>query len=298
MASKNGQSSVERLIKNLKRFETDIEYVPVIMTPEAALELQQHRHPNQRNVKKNKLNVYTQDARHNQWQETHEALAFDVDDKNIDGQNRLQACIDSGTPMKLMVALHVPKKALLAIDQGAMRNVSDVAKVIGMTGARASSNWAATARTMAYGVKGSKWISLSVQDIIAFMKAHDAAIEFAFQCMPKNIRNITQAPVRAVLGRAFYVPKTKHERVREFCEVLVTGLPRRINQDSAALRLRNWLLDSFREGTRKRYAGRRPDPSIVYGKTQAALRNFLDEKKTDILRETSEEVFLLPEEKE
>lgn len=269
----------------------------VMMTPAAAAGLLSYNHPKNRRPRAQRIATYTQDILNGDWQLTYEGVAVDEDGWLINGQNRLNAIIDADKSAPILLITGVPRKAMLAVDQGLMRNVSDVAKVTGVDHP-AMGNWAACARSMMASTNTTSRARPSIQEVLTFIKNHEEAIAFAMECLPKNTRGIAQAPVRATVARAFYQPKTKHRRIKDFAGVLISGLVTHAKHDTAAVLLRNWLADSFSEGTRKRHHGMRPGQFVVYGKTQVALRAFIDEEELQQLKATTKEYFLLPEERE
>lgn len=296
MTATESNGSIVQASEGLRDITHKMKFRVVMMTPAVAQGLLDHNHPKNRNKKESRIVTYANDMSNGLWTLTHEAVAVDEDGWLIDGQNRLSAVILADKNVPMLLTTGVPRKAMLAVDQGASRNVADVAKVTGQS-KPGMSNWSSVARSMIYGTKSSNSVGrASVQEVLAFIRAHEEAIAFAFEVVPIK-RGISQAGVRAVVARSWYLGKSKHPRIREFGAVLDTGLQGSINRDVAAIKLRNWLLDTFTAGQRKRHGGMRPVPTIVYGKTQTALVAFLEERKIDNLRETAEENFPLPEEK-
>jgi hypothetical protein len=269
----------------------------VMMTPAAAAGLLSYNHPNNRKPKGSRIATYTSDIVNGLWQLTYEGVAIDEDGWLINGQNRLNAIIDAGKAAPILLITGVPRKAMLAVDQGISRSVADVARIAGETH-KDMNTWVGVARAMMYGTKvPSSGVRASHQEVLAFIKAHENAISFAVDTLP-NKAGISQAPVRATIARAFYLPKTKHTRLKEFCNVLTTGLMGHVELDKSAIKLRNWLTDNFSGGSRKRHSGMRAPSTVVYGKTQSALRAFLNNEPIETLRESNKEHFPLPEERE
>lgn len=299
MANGNGQLLQET--EGLREIKNSMKLRVVLMTPTVAQALLDKNHPRNRTPKPGRISMYANDIINDRWQLTHEAVAVDEDGYLIDGQNRLAAIIQANKAAPILLITGVPCKAMLAVDQGLSRTVADIAKVYDESKPSMTA-WVGVARAMIYGTKvslasdKSKSRRASAQEVLEFIRTHEAAIAFAMELTHLNTRFVTQAGVRAVIARAFYGPKTTHERIREFANVLTTGLMGSTKKDSAAVRLRNWLTDSFSEGTRKRSNGMKPNSMMVYAKTQTALKAFLEERNLEFLRETNEENFPLPEE--
>lgn len=271
----------------------------VMMTPVVAEQLLKHNHPRNRKPKPRRIGLYAQDIVNKEWYLTHEAVAIDEDGWLIDGQNRLNAIIQADTPAPVLLVTNVPKKSLFVVDQGAGRTCSDMAKVQKFSDDMPSiSNWLGASRSMMLGIKSATFKARTApptnQEQLAFLKIHKDAVEFAMELLPMNsqTRGVARAPVRGVLARAYYQPKTKHDRIRQFADVLISGIPDG-KKDTSAIRLRNWLLDI--NGGRRRREGMSVRPQMIYARTQTALKAFIEERPMELLKEvSSEEFFKLP----
>lgn len=271
----------------LKPIKSKMNFRVVTMTPEVAAELLKRNHPRNRKKKDNRINLYYNEILNDLWKLTHQPVAIDEDGYLIDGQNRLEAIVMADIEVPLVLVTGVPKEAMLAADQGCLRNVMDLARVTGFN-VEQPTGWPAVARMMARGA-GKTRNFMSTQMTLAYMKAHRKALEFAWECLPENKRGLTMAGVRAAIARSYY-QRDSHNRIKAFCKVLYTGLPNHVEHDSAAIRLRNWLLDA----ALNRRAGVMLTMWTVYAKTEKALLSFINKEKVDRLWETSKELFLIP----
>lgn len=275
-----------RTIEHQMRFQV------VSMSPQWAQELLDKNHPKNRTAKAKRIEQYTRDMVQGYWQLTPEPVCVDTDGWLTNGQNRLSAVIRAGAEVPMTLITGCPKKAINAQDQGATRNVLDIAKMAGNPVQRNTAE-ISLARAMNYGHRTGG--GMSNFEVLAFIKDHQAAIRFAFECLPKNQKGITQGAVRAVVARAYY-KRNSRSRTREFCEVLISGLPFRPREDSGAIRLRNWLVDTFLGGNKQRAKGARR--WITYAKTERALEAFHAEEEVAKLIEKAKELFPLPNEDE
>lgn len=278
-----------------KIVEHQMKFSVVSMTPTWAQELLDKNHPKNRTPKKNRIEQYARDMVQGYWLLTPEPVCVDVDGWLTNGQNRLSAVIRAGVDVPMSLITGCPKRSIGAQDQGAVRNVLDVARISGSP-ITSGNNVVAAARAMYYGVR-NMGRSMSNFEVLEFIKVHRQALDFAFECLPvaSNTRGIAQSPVRAVVARAYY-RRNSRNRTRQFCEVLVSGLPERTGPDSGAIRLRNWLIDNFL-GTRtnkQKAAGARR--WIVYAKAARALEAFHAEEEITRIVEKSEELFPMPNE--
>jgi hypothetical protein len=281
-----------QMTAGMRDIPSQMKFRTVMMTPGVAKELLKYLHPRQRRPKENRINQYAADMRvPGRWKLTHQGVGIDVDGYVMDAQNRLEAIVLADTPVPMLLVTGVPRDAFLGTDYGANRNVADAIKATGkeFAGGGGVGNWTAAARAMI--IANGYNHSISVQETINFMEVHRKALEFQAELLPRNVKGLTQAPVRGVIARAWYAKQP--ERVSEFCSSFLSGLVRYPKQDSGVLLLYRWLTQNFLHG-RRSTGGGYPRASVVYAKTARALKAFLNKEHLEQLRETSEELFPLP----
>ena len=66
-----------------------------------------------------------------EWTLTNDAITFDTDGNLINGQHRLTACVETNTPIDVIVIRGLPPYAQLAMDTGRKRTVSDYLQLRG-----------------------------------------------------------------------------------------------------------------------------------------------------------------------
>lgn len=258
----------------------------VTMTPEWAADLLKHNHPNNRKPKDGRINSYAREMSSGLWKLTHQALAIDEDGYLVDGQNRLNAVVLAGCEVPMTMITGVPRRAMVATDCGANRNVLDAARIAGNP--LPASAYPSVARGMLVGLDANKrTIAIGNQEILNFIKCHKDALDFAFESLPRNIPNLTPAGVRSVIARAYY-QRNARNRTREFCKFLVSGLILDKDKDVSVIRLRNWLL--MAKGQGKKF-----NALEVYAKTENALTSFIAEEELERLHSTSTELFPIPD---
>lgn len=276
----------------MKILQTKMRFQVVMMTPEFAQQLLDKNHPDNRKPKKGKIATMRRDMLGEMggvWYLTHNGVAVDEDGYLVDGQNRLAACVQAGVEVPMVLVTNVPRKSMQGVDCGTNRNVADAAKIAGAELPHGGCGFAAIARRMFFG--GGSKVYMSTPQILAFIAEHRKALDFAFSALGTTpIKGITQAPVLAVIARAYYV-RGARTRVKEFAEVLKTGLPEHPKQDGAAIQLRNWLLTKL---TSRGIRVTAP-ANVVYAKTESALKYFLEGYNPEKLYGTSKELFPIPQ---
>lgn len=88
---------------------------------------------NTRNRKKKvkKIEQYGRDMGRGKWPVTGQTIIFDWNGVLVDGQNRLQACVDSGASFRTIVVWGVDPEAFRHIDRGTPRSFADALGIDG-----------------------------------------------------------------------------------------------------------------------------------------------------------------------
>lgn len=108
--------------------------IVVDVTPELAAAMMSHNGEN-RPPSRRKISMYEQDMREGKWMLTGEAIIFsDVGVLNT-GQQRLQACINTGTTFKSDVRFGIDRKAHVVTDTGKAKSASDTLRTVGHSNA-------------------------------------------------------------------------------------------------------------------------------------------------------------------
>lgn len=278
----------------MKIIQTKMRFQPIELSPEFAQQLLDKNHPQNRKPKTRRIEQYCDDMRNGYWTLTWEPIVQDEDGYTVEGQNRLAAFIRSGLDsIPVILCTGAPRKAMLGAGTGTPRNVADVARITGHPFPHGAATFGAIARRMALGLERNK-NRLSIPETLQFVQRHTRALEFVFEAFgTKMRRGITQAPVLAVVARAYYQRGFK-ERLKEFAKVLIDGIPGNVKTDSAAIRLRNFLLENM-GGRPRKSPGSYKSAKVIYAKAEIACRHFLDFEDIQSLRETTEELFQIPD---
>jgi len=98
----------------------------ISVTPQLAKEWLEGLDPQQRRVREHVVRQYARDMIAGAWCLTHQPIAFDAQDRLIDGQHRLHAVVESGQTIDMAVARGVAGDYSLPIDMGLRRTPHDV----------------------------------------------------------------------------------------------------------------------------------------------------------------------------
>lgn len=271
-------------VEKLEPVDHSMRFRVIRVTPEMAQELLKNNHPNNRRPKWGKIQQYANDMASGLWKLTHQGIAIDKDGWLVDGQNRLQAVLDSGKSVPMLVVTGVQTRSMVATDCNATRSAPDAARVAGKPFGKNEGSRASTIKFMMGGMLKTS-LRPTHQEIIAFSEKHKKALDFCFECMPTMIRGVTASPLRAVVARAWY-RRNSRNRLRDFCTVLTTGIMTDMEADTAAVRLRNWLLTMVNIGGER---------AKIYAKSEDALAAFFEGRQYDRLGQAKTEIFPIPD---
>lgn len=264
------------------------------VTPELAAKWLE-RNTRNRDLRNVIVERYAADMKAGRWMVTGDAIAFDKNGCVVNGQHRLWAVIYAEMAVPMLVAFDLEPDVVKVLDDHLKRGLTDVLKV-SRPGVAISTKMTAVSRMMQQASialtstdKRNVLARLSRQQQIEFLDKHFDAISFAFRDVFKssNVRGVTSASTVAAVGRAYYTQD--HDRLRQFGKVLVSGMVEDPAADTAAILLRNWLLNNSGQ--------MRAASEVIYRKSERACLAFCNREKIKMLYEASEELFYLPEDK-
>ncbi len=234
-------------------------------------------HPDNRKLRSTRVNQYAADMRNEKWYLSNDAIVWGADGYISNAAHRLHAVIASNTEQDFIVLRHAPDEARIVMDSGAKRSTDENFHMAGLGYTRGCGG---TVRAIMKGYTQSNRAVITDQDVAEFMANNGEAVEFAHQLLPGG--KVCRAQTKAVIARARLkrIPKEKLER---FCSVLLSGLSL-AKEEGVIVKLRNLFIDNQ---TRKGAFNTR----AVYGKTERALKAFLDEEPIAMIYLPEEELF-------
>jgi hypothetical protein len=242
----------------------------VLITVELALVFLQKNREDQRRVSRRVVTEMANAMKAGLWMLTPQGIAFDEDGYLIDGQHRLLAIVEAGVAVEMTVIHNAPAASFAALDQGHRRTIAD------LLGDRALTNsHIALARACLLGDRPTAPVgmqSVFADTLKSYVVAERDAIHTVIEWTGKR-KHIPMVAVAPVL-RAFHTQQ--QERLAEFCAVIRDGIPQHIQEDSAAILFRNFLLEN-RASTQDARAR-------AYRYAQNALKAFLGRTYTQVLR--------------
>ncbi len=227
------------------------------------------------------------DMKAGQFACTHQGIAFDIGGRLIDGQHRLWAVLEADVSVRMRVFYNESPENGVHIDGNHPRRAAD-RMTLGRSLGTVRADELATLRAMLGGI-AMVIKRRTLHEEMPLLEQHREAIRFVHEQLPvTRPAGIVNCMSRAVVARAWYC--VSDDRVLErFCEVLHSGAssgPR----EHVVVALRNQLIELRRYGITREVRQRQ------YALVSRALSAYTRAESLTILRATSFELFLLPEE--
>ncbi len=211
--------------------DDDIQFGRVVLTKTMARQWMARNIETNRNEKPAKQAAYRTDMEGRNWRLTGETIKFDVNGNMCDGQNRVQAFLDSDADSIVVhVAWNVPVESFVVMDTGAAKTFADHLKRRGLKGKRAGAAavirrimlWEAGNPLGVRNAHGRTYVTPThsqLDDRYAQDEARfDAAVDRGFDMRHLNIGNST------IGGVAFFLfHQINPERCHQFFDHLATG---------------------------------------------------------------------------
>lgn len=254
------------------------------ITPDMAAYYLTHNTCN-RKKKEGRIRQYARDMRLGQWTVDVGAIAFYDNGILADGQNRMQAVVDSGTAQDFLVVRGLAPEDGANIDSHTPRTAVDIAHIGGRDDITLPA--LAVARVVHFGGGGGKAGRLhgliSNREKTQLADKYAEHIAFVLKVMPPGktgSRLVANGVTRGAVVRA-RLAGVPDDVLTRFCTVLTTGFSES-TKDSAAIALRNSLLE--------KKAGDKPE---VFLKTMSAIYRFALGQVVSSIRTPKEEPYPL-----
>lgn len=225
----------------------------VTVTPELAADMLKRNTLN-RPKKLQKIKLYAQSMREGRWPVTGSPLQFGKTGRLVDGQNRLQAIIDSGITLRMLVVEGIDESTFDVIDSGAKRSSSDVLVMLGYEGWIAATG--AAASTIAFNLKGGHMpfsYQLSAQSVREFVEESPELMQ-SVEFLSELPRKGAPLPHAAAAALHYIMAKSSAAAADRYMQQLFVGND--MQAGDMVLKLRNHLMAREASGTVRNKNGR------------------------------------------
>lgn len=198
---------------------------------------------NNRAIVKTRVDAYVEAIRAGRWLLTPEGVMFDTQGRLIDGQHRLTAIAQAGTPVKMVVWRNVPFDVMSVVNTGVARSLADVLTVTGAVGVQGAPK-VAVARATAVNLifhpeQGTK--KLRPDQYERVIENFGSDIEWTLTSYPNNggsMNSTLSRKVRSVMvmGALAVAHKKFPGPTEMFADRLDTGLELKEGDPAHALR--------------------------------------------------------------
>ncbi|MFW6172499.1 MAG: hypothetical protein ACOC5T_02025 [Elusimicrobiota bacterium] len=258
-------------------------WVNVKVSPGMVQEWLDERNSHNRKMKPQRVKRFVSDMIAKRWHLS-QPIIFYNSGVLADGQNRLQAVVDSGETVYMSIMYGGDERALPVIDDIKPRSDQDIASLSGVGFISFNGT-----RTANYILAIRKLNKASREQKLRFYQNHTKAINKVTSWLTQH--GVAVGPVLAAIVYAYYNVKDK-SLIEGFCQTLQDGT-RETKKDPAWV-LREYLRNRIVTGRSNIQTGK--DRERTYLVTKSALDHHIQGHKIDRLRPKKRYHFLLPEE--
>jgi hypothetical protein len=172
--------------------------------------------PINRNISERAVSDLSRAILNNDWQITHQGIAFYDDGTLADGQHRLTAVVKADAPVYMMVTKGLSKEVAMTLDSGRRRSLIDGIKISG------AAPWmeAKHVNLVPIITHPKRLTDMQKVDFLIGMKPY---VEFATDAFVSNRRFLTSSIIHAALTMAAY-HKEDTVKLKRFAEVFLDGI--------------------------------------------------------------------------
>lgn len=187
----------------------------VKITPDMAKNML-NSNPINRNISERAVSDLSRAILNNDWQITHQGIAFYDDGTLADGQHRLTAVVKADVPVYMMVTKGLSKEVAMTLDSGRRRSLIDGIKISG------AAPWmeAKHVNLVPIITHPKRLTDMQKVDFLIGMKPY---VEFATDSFVSNRRFLTSSIIHAALAMAAY-HKEDPAKLKRFAEVFLDGI--------------------------------------------------------------------------
>jgi hypothetical protein len=255
-----------------------IKTTEIYVTPEMAREYLLKSEGNRR-LNQPRIDGYIRDLISKKWF-VGDTIKFNEEGMLIDGHHRLRAVSQSGIPAPFLVTTGLPKNSVNGINLAIPWRPDQISKVDGNQFSRLHFTMA---RILEYGPTPTARFILTYSEHLSLVLKYEQALNFSAKLNSGHHRFLNSI-ILAVIARAFY--SVQSERLTTFAEVMQTGEVVSVNNDSAAIRLRNFMISG-------KDLGHSIDRLELYKRAENALWHFCKCHYVKSLKPAHQEMFPL-----
>ena len=200
--------AIESIVKSSECYNGNAKVKIVMIGPKEAKALLDYNDTYNRDLKKKSYRKYARYMNSDEFMLSNDALTFDEEGVLINGQNRLQAVIESGCTVPFIVVYNVPKETKNIINNGVIVTNRDRQKMfLEEIGMKKKDAWGTICEILSAetgGLKKKEDFTMNVNEVRQFANSNHDVLEHIFnrdyvkknqKGKPKMHFGITNAPV-------------------------------------------------------------------------------------------------------
>jgi len=261
-----------------------------VITPEMAKKILEKNTIN-RPMNKNNVAFLVSEICRNNFVYNGEPIIISKDGFLLDGQHRLQACIESGRNIEVMVVRDVEKETMITIDTGRARTAGDVMSLKNIDNARS------VASVCKYIIKkfdtvsmyndnnsSTKYVKIKISnsEILRFYNGNKDEIQELVQYSIRLVKHgVNILPAAQISAYIYLFSYEDHNCAIDFFRELITEA--KLRDGTAAKLLRNKLLND-------KISKMRLTKTHIRNLIIKSFRSYLNDKKIKILKLSDSEI--------
>ena len=202
-----------------------------------------------RSMRKQTVGYYANDMRQGRWINNGQPIVISDTGELLDGQHRLQAIINAGVSVQMMVVRNVPREAFVTMDTGKARSAADVLSIRGSKNTNVLVGAAAVA--WVYAAKARVTYTPSKMQLVEFVSSHPYLDDVVHRIMAGRYV-LPRTGFAAVMFLANEERRYDHE-VETFIEGILSGAG--LFKGDPRLSVREWYLTSKKSNAGRMRAG-------------------------------------------
>lgn len=217
------------------------------VTPAMAKAMLEHN-TNNRGLRKHRVTNLAREMSRKQWLATGEAIKFDVKGVLLDGQHRLEGCVEAKITLKQqLIVTGLPQDSFTVIDSGMKRTNNDILNAAGIANGSAIAPVARLYGVIDAGLspyRSDVRQLITRQDVVAWSEENIEVLDWAVR-LSRTVYDSSGIGNRtALITLAVMANKKGHSRevVEQFFSSLATG--EGLAGSSPILALRSWFIKS------------------------------------------------------
>lgn len=231
-----------------------------------------------RRLNDDRVDLYAKDILNDRWDSTTgESIKFNERGDLIDGQHRLNAVVEAGKAIQILVVRGCSEASQAVIDSGQARSSAQSLQLMGI---EVNIREASIFRAMFSSIDKMTRRDISRSQVAELFPKYQESVRFSSVTHGSNFQSATQ--LRGLVARAYYCG-VDPERLSRFLTIFDTGVSEH-RTDAVVIAIRNHYLSNKKRSSTT-------DRAIAYSKYMYGLNLFLNHSTSNTLRLSKQQLW-------